>query len=234
MSIWIIATILAFFIKGLCGFANTLVFSTILSFQTNNINISPIDLIIGYFPNMIMSYKERKHIQLKICIPLIILILLGNIPGIFLLKNADVQIIKLLFGFVIIGIGIEMLLQNNKKSSPLILTCIGLLSGFLCGLYGIGALLAAYVSKITNDTQSFKGNICFVFTLENTFRILIYSYLGILTIHSIYQALSLIPFMLIGLFLGIKCSQYINEQTTKRIVIIMLMISGLALIINNI
>lgn len=234
MSIWIIATILAFFIKGLCGFANTLVFSTILSFQTNNINISPIDLIIGYFPNMIMSYKERKHIQLKICIPLIILILLGNIPGIFLLKNADVQIIKLLFGFVIIGIGIEMLLQNNKKTSPLILTCIGLLSGFLCGLYGIGALLAAYVSKITNDTQSFKGNICFVFTLENTFRILIYSYLGILTIHSIYQALSLIPFMLIGLFLGIKCSQYINEQTTKRIVIIMLMISGLALIINNI
>lgn len=233
MSIWIIATILAFFIKGLCGFANTLVFSTILSFQTNNINISPIDLIIGYFPNMIMSYKERKHIQLKICIPLIILILLGNIPGIFLLKNADVQIIKLLFGFVIIGIGIEMLLQNNKKTSPLILTCIGLLSGFLCGLYGIGALLAAYVSKITNDTQSFKGNICFVFTLENTFRILIYSYLGILTIHSIYQALSLIPFMLIGLFLGIKCSQYINEQTTKRIVIIMLMISGLALIINK-
>lgn len=234
MSIWIIATILAFFIKGLCGFANTLVFSTLLSFQTNNINISPIDLIIGYIPNMIMSYKERKHIHLKICIPLIILILLGNIPGIFLLKSADAQIIKLLFGFVIIGIGVEMLVQNNKKTSPIILTCIGLLSGFLCGLYGIGALLAAYVSKITKDTQSFKGNICFVFTLENTFRILIYSYLGILTMNSIYQALSLIPFMLIGLFLGIKCSQYINEQTTKRIVIIMLMISGLALIINNI
>ena len=62
MLLWIIASILAFFVKGLCGFANTLVFSTILSFQNNNINISPVDLLIGYPPNIIMAYKERKNI----------------------------------------------------------------------------------------------------------------------------------------------------------------------------
>lgn len=231
---WIIATISAFFIKGLCGFANTLVFSTILSFTTNNINISPVDLLIGYPPNIIMAYKERKSINFKICLPLIALIIIGNIPGIFLLKNMNAQIIKILFGFVIVGIGLEMLFQKKKaEESKLILSMIGLLSGFLCGLYGIGALLAAYVNRVTNNSQSFKGNICFVFTIENTFRIIIYSILGIVTFSTLKQAILLIPFMLIGLFSGMKFSQIIDEKITKKLVVIMLIISGIALIINN-
>ena len=36
MSLFILATLAAFFIKGLCGFANTLVFQSILSFGVNN------------------------------------------------------------------------------------------------------------------------------------------------------------------------------------------------------
>lgn len=39
MWLWIVATIVAFFIKGLCGFANTLVFTSILGFGVNNVNI---------------------------------------------------------------------------------------------------------------------------------------------------------------------------------------------------
>ena len=39
----IIAVICAFIVKGMCGFANTLVFTTVLSFSTNNINISPLE-----------------------------------------------------------------------------------------------------------------------------------------------------------------------------------------------
>ena len=47
---------------------------------------------------------------------------------------------------------------------------LGILSGFLCGLYGIGALLGAYVSRVTDDSSSFKANICVVFFVENTVR----------------------------------------------------------------
>ena len=39
--VWlIVATLAASFIKGVCGFANTLVFTTILSFSFNNIQIT--------------------------------------------------------------------------------------------------------------------------------------------------------------------------------------------------
>ena len=62
MYLWIIATVVAYFIKGLCGFANTLVFTTILSFGTPNVNISPIDLLIGYPTNLILTWENRKKL----------------------------------------------------------------------------------------------------------------------------------------------------------------------------
>lgn len=242
MFLLIIAALAAYFIKGLCGFANTLVFSTILSFGMNNINISPMELLLGYPSNIIIAWKERRSVNWKVCLPLACLVLAGNIPGIFLLKNADTQSIKLFFGVVIIGVGLEMLSrewitakkQSSGKGAKIRLAVIGLVSGLLCGLYGIGALLAAYIGRVTKDSSSFKGNLCIVFIVENTFRIILYSVTGIITAETIKGALFLMPAMAVGLFLGMKSGHFLNEKLIKKLVIVMLILSGVALIINNI
>lgn len=234
---WIVATTCAFFIKGLCGFANTLVFSTILGFTANNISISPIELMLGYPTNLILAWKERKSIKWKVCLPISILVILGNIPGIFILKNADSRIIKVIFGFVIVLVGAEMFLRETRKDgikqSRIILMIIGLTSGVLCGLYGIGALLAAYIGRVTDSSSSFKANICIVFIIENTFRIILYSFMGIISVDVMKYVLILIPFMLLGLFLGMKSSRVLKEKIVKKSVIVMLILSGIGLIINN-
>ena len=103
----------------------------------------------------------------------------------------------------------------------------------LCGLFGIGALLAAYVSRTTENNSSFKGNICVVFVIENTFRIILYSVSGIITISTFKNALYLIPFMLFGLLLGIALTKILDEKVVKKAVIILLILSGISLIINN-
>lgn len=235
---WIVAAICAFFIKGLCGFANTLVFTTILSFGNNNINISPVELILGYPTNVILVWKERKGIRWDVCIPLAVLVIAGSIPGALFLKNADTDVIKIVFGVVIIFIGIEMLLREMQskrvKQSKAVLAAIGVLSGLLCGLYGIGALLGAYVNRVTDDSSSFKANICMVFWVENTFRIILYAMWGIITFDILKQAVILIPFMLTGLLLGMLSSKFLNENLVKKLVIVMLIVSGAALVINNI
>jgi len=230
---WIIATIAAFFVKGLCGFANTLVFTSILSFGNNNVNISPVELILGCPTNIILAWKERKSIRWSICVPLASLVILGSIPGTLFLKNADVSMIKLFFGVVIIVLGLEMFFrefQTKKiKQSPIALTIIGILSGILCGLYGIGALLGAYISRVTDDTSSFKANICVVFLAENIFRLILYTLWGIITFDIFKQSASLIPFMLLGLSLGMWSSKFLNEKIVKKLVIIMLILSGISI-----
>lgn len=234
---WIPASLCAFFIKGLCGFANTLVFTTILSFHTNNVNISPVELILGYPSNMILAWKERRSIQWNICLPLACMVVAGSIPGILFLKNADTGIIKIIFGIIIVCIGLEMLLREfhpqKVKPSRAVLITIGILSGLLCGLYGIGALLGAYLNRVTDSTSSFKANICMVFLVENTLRMILYAWWGILTLDLLKQAASLMPFMLAGLLLGMVSSRILNETAIRKCVIIMLMISGAALILNS-
>ena len=61
MTMWVIATFVAFFVKGVCGFANTLVFTSILSYGTANANISPTELLIGYPMNLLMTWNNRKE-----------------------------------------------------------------------------------------------------------------------------------------------------------------------------
>lgn len=237
MYLWVIAVVAAYFIKGLCGFANTLIFTTILSFGTANADISPIDLLVGYPSNLILTWKNRKRLDPKIYLPLIGLILLGSIPGSFLLKNVDAGAIKLLFGVVVIVLGAEMVLREYShkkgKSSRILLAVIGILSGVLCGLFGIGALLAAYVSRVTEDTDSFKANISVVFIADNTVRIILYSVLGLLNLKTVQMSLLLFPFALLGLLAGIKCSNIADEKWIRRITAGLLMLSGISLILKN-
>lgn len=237
MYLWFVAVIVAYFIKGLCGFANTLVFTTILSFGEANANISPIDLLLGYPSNIILTFKNRKKLNPRVYIPLIMLVLTGSIPGAFMLKNVNIGVVKLIFGVVVIVLGIEMIVREYIKkknpSSKLLLGFIGIMSGVLCGLFGIGALLAAYVGRVTNDSESFKANISAVFIADNTFRIILYSFLHIITLNTIKLSFILVFFGLIGLMAGIKCSKILNEKIVRRLTAVLLVLSGISLIIKN-
>ena len=129
-------------------------------------------------------------------------------------------------------------IQLRHQGRPVILrtTCtllVPLLAGVLCGLFGVGALLAAYVSRVTEDGGSFKANISAVFIVDNTFRIVLYSALGLLTFDTLKTALLLLPFALAGLFLGMKCSSRMNESLVKKITSILLVLSGISLILKN-
>ena len=123
--------------------------------------------------------------------------------------------------------------HKKMESSKILLTIIGILSGFLCGLFGVGALLGAYVGRTTDNMKAFKANICTVFVIENTFRIILYLFYGILTVAALRRALVLAPFMSVGLFAGMFSAGKISEQVVKKIVIILLIVSGVALILTN-
>lgn len=234
---WILATVLAFYIKGLCGFANTLIFQSVLSFSENNISISPVELVLGYPSNIILAVHERKNIRWKICLPVSILILLGIVPGILFLKKVDTNLIKLVFGFLVILIGIEMLcrelLQKKVKPSKWLLGIVGILSGILCGMYGIGILVAAYMTRATEDSHELKANIAMAFAIENTARILMYAATGIVTIQTCMTSLKMMPLMLLGLFAGMFSSRFLNGKKAKFVVIILLILSGILLIVNT-
>lgn len=237
MYLWVIAAVTAYFIKGLCGFANTLVLTSILSFGAANANISPIDLLLGYPANLILTWNNRRRLDPKVWLPLAALVLAGSLPGALLLKHVDARAIKLVFGVVVIGLGTEMLTrefsQRRARASKWMLAVIGVAAGVLCGLFGVGALLAAYVSRVTDDANAFKGNISAVFIMDGTFRIVLYSVLGLLTLDTVKGTAMLFPFAALGLFAGMKCSRVLDEKWVRRLTSVLLVLSGVSLISVN-
>ena len=236
--IWILATLSAFFLKGLCGFANTMVFDSILGFAVNNVNISPIELILGFPTNIILAWQNRKKLDYKVWVPIVILILMGSIPGALLLKEVNAKGLKIFFGIMVVLVGIEMLLREissfKMKDNKYLMAIVGILAGLMCGLFGVGILLAAYVSRVTDTTDEFKANMSLVFIVENIFRIISYSLVGIITLESLKMTACLFPFMLVGLFSGIYSSRILDDKLVKKIVILLLIISVIVLVIKNI
>ena len=237
MFLWILAAFCAFFVKGLCGFANTLVFDTILGFGVNNVNISPVELILGYPANFTLVYRNRKHINKNIVIPLIIVVILGSIPGAIVLRYVNANIVKMIFGVMVTLVGINMMYREYKpsagKSHKVFDIVIGILAGAMCGMFGVGVLLAAFVSKVTKTSTEFKANLSLVFIAENTFRFITYIFLGVMTFDSLIKAICLVPVMIIGLWVGMKAGDIMDEKLIKKLVIIFLIISGIAMIVNN-
>jgi len=237
MFLWILAAFCAFFVKGLCGFANTLVFDSILGFGVNNVNISPVELILGYPANITLVYKNRKQINKNIVIPLIIVVILGSIPGAIVLRYVNANIVKMIFGVMVTLVGINMMYREYKpssgKSHKVFDIVIGILAGAMCGMFGVGVLLAAFVSRVTKTSAEFKANLSLVFIAENTFRFITYIFLGVMTFDSFIKAICLAPVMVIGLWVGMKAGDIMDEKLIKKLVIIFLIISGIVMIVNN-
>lgn len=237
MLLWVVAALVAGFIKGLCGVGDAPVFSSIMSFAENNIDISPVSLIPSLPANLYITWQNRKALQRRVWVPMALLLIAGTIPGTILLKNADTGKLKLFFGFFIIFVGILMLFNelNTKKVKPSkwLLFAVGVISGISSGLFGIGVMLIVYITMTTNDMRSFKGNICAIFASENIIRLVMYLILGMFTKSVLMHAALVTPFQFAGIFLGLKASSFLDERRAKLAVMSVLIISGIAIVISN-
>lgn len=233
-----ISTLFAYFTKGITGFGNTLVIGSLFSFVVSNRITTPVDLILGIPTNIYIAWTERKNISMKVVIPLSLMLLAGIIPGTFLLKAGNDWMLKSLLGIVVFGMALEMLIRKPNKSSenkgnPIFLVIIGVISGILAGLYGIGALLVIYISRTTQNKNQFRGNICCVFLVDNIFRFFLYLFTGILNKEILLMSLFLSPAVIIGMIIGVKVDANMKEETVKKSIIALLMAMGIVLFFKS-
>ncbi len=229
------AVLLAYTVKGITGFANTLVFSTVMSFFANNLSITPIEIILGTGPNIFIALRERKGFKWRVVVPLSVLMMLGCVPGALFLKSGDPALIKTFFGIGITLVAVQTLVMERlrlKPSKPL-LVFIGLVSGVMCGMYGIGALLVAYVSRTTDTPAEFRANVCFVFILVDVFRAALYFATEIFTTDVLQSVLKLAPFMLLGLLIGTKLAGVLPAPFVRKVIMGLLALSGILLVATS-
>lgn len=229
----------AFFVKGITGFGSTLVIAPLFSFVVSNKFTTPVDLLISIPTNLYLVWKNRKSINLKTVVPLSIMLLAGVVPGIMFLKAGNDILLKSILGVVIMALGIEMLYrkpqkQGSAKPNKMMLAAVGLVSGVLAGMYGISAILVAYISRTSEDRSQFRGNICSLFLVDNIFRLFWYSAAGIMTIEIVKFTLFIMPAVVLGMYIGTRVDMGLKEETVRKATIYLLIVSGGVLLLRSI
>jgi len=234
-----IAALIAYIIKGIAGFGNTLIMTPLFSFVLESKQITPVDLLFSIPINAYLVLKDRKSFSFKIVIPLSLLLLTGDVIGTLFLQTTDDKILKILLSFLIIGVAIEMWTRpkkvTDKKPSVIFLGIIGILSGITAGIFGISVLLVAYISRTTTSKGAFRSNLGFVFLIDNLFRLIYYSTLPkpVITHQSLEYFLLFLPAVIVGMYIGIKFHNHISDKLMTKIFILLLISTGLLLFIQN-
>ncbi len=225
---------ISFTIKGMAGFGDPLLYNPLLGIFYNTNMISPATIPVGFLSNIVMVAKNFKKLNLKLIFPIIVFVLLGDIPGVLLLRYGQPTLLKLLLGIVITGLGIEMLTRKEGKESHVnmpLFCVISFFSGMTAGLFSINLLFVAYLERVLKNRDEFRSSICLVFLCESIVRLILILSVGLINIEVIMLGIISIPAMAMGMLLGGRIDKRIGDILAGRIIKYIFLLGGISTII---
>ncbi len=239
---------LAFVVKRLTGFGNTLITNTFFLFFTELRFAAPAELLTNVPMNLAMAWKARRLVDVKFVLVLFAFVLAGILGGALILDGIRGRPLKVLLGLFVAADSLIVLVRGRAPSvettepeerarrapvrgpgDALRLTA----SGLSLGLFGVGAVLAAFLARRFRDRDALRGTLCAVFFLDNVCRFGAYAALGLYGRETFRAALGLYPFVAAGFLIG----QVLDGRIPERVLFIgtriLLIGSGAALAAAN-
>jgi uncharacterized membrane protein YfcA len=217
----------AFSVKSLTGFGNTLIVNGAFAFLKENRFTTPVELVWNLPANAWMVWKERGHLDLRLVVPVCVSVVFGEIVGTWLLAVGSDAALRTVLGLILIGLGLEMLLNRRTfKPNPWVGGAAALVSGILLGLFGIGAPIAAWFNKLADNKGRYRSNVCFIFLFDNLFRTAAYGVAGLLTPETLGFSLLLAPAVVLGMAAGRLIDKRMDAEAIRRLIVVLLLVTG--------
>ena len=237
---------ISFFVKGIAGFGDPLISQPLMSMTQMNTSthISPLNLLMQWPLNLFISIKNRKRFSIKKTLPMIICILVGMLSAMFLMKGFSAWlegkgltwVLKAGLGALIVFCGVEMLTRKPSKKHKgnfITMALVSVASGITAGLYGINLFFVAYIERTGYvDRDQFRGQMCFIFFIENTVRLIIYIATGIYTSFLLKLAVISLFGVAAGMFVGTRVDKKLSDKTVHRIIMITFIVAGLSTLVK--
>ena len=192
---------------------------------------------INLFLSLILAFKFRKTIRIRMFLLPLIPYLIGSTMAINALSGFDMRMVAISFGVFLIILSLYFTFVAKRVSvTPNWQTAVlcGGISGVTAGLFGIGGpLMALYFLAITDSKEEYTGNLQCMFTctcLCNTMT----------RISRGYYTLDLIPLTILGLIainvgkaLGLKLLDKMDADLVRKVVYLFVGVSGVLKVVQN-
>ncbi len=181
------------------------------------------------------AYQYRKKIDYKSVIFLACGCMLTTIFAISFMKTQTNEVLVKMLGFILVLTALYFAFLSGKiriKANPRNAVLTGVLGGVLNGLFGAGGppVVVYTLSAHENDKEAYIGTIQAYFALTGLYSAIVRTANGFVTISTV----KLIPFGIIGVFLGIfignKLFCCINAKILKYCVYGLIAVSGIIML----
>lgn len=165
--------------------------------------------------------------------------------GTQVLVTTDVSLLKRLLGLVVVGSGLYFIIENRVRNgdqnlmkaearlppkASWISLPVGLLSGFLGGVFGTGGPpVIVFLRACRLDKGAFRSTILLYFMLMSLLRAGIYTTADLLTVDRALAAALLLPGSVAGIIIGTIIHDRMSERRFSQAVSVLLVVLGILL-----
>ena len=232
---WLVAGIvfLGVFIQSLCGFGSALVAMALLPVFLSTVTLTPLVALVAVTLQLILLMRYRKAFKLKAITPLIIAALFGIPLGVWALSRLNEQVFLTGLGIVITGYALYGLtsIRMPRLTSPAWAYLAGFLAGLLGGAYNTsGPPVVIYGDCRRWSPAEFKSNLQGFFLVVDSFVVINHAFRGNITSEVVKYYLLALPVIGLGIIAGTSLDRYLNPQTFRKLVLLLLVILGIRLL----
>jgi len=221
---------------GLAGFAFSAITGSLLFHWVAPITAVPLLLACSITTQLFSIAALWNTMQWKRCLPILVGGILGIPIGAFVLQHLNASRFDVAFGAFLVCYAAYMLWRPNLKihqdgGGPLAATAIGFVGGITGGAVAFpGALPTIWCSLRALPKEIQRGTVQPFILIMQVATLAYFSKLGIFGVETGKTFLWCAPAVLGGTWIGIRLFRRIDDAMFRRILLMLLLVSGAALI----
>ena len=225
---------LAYTVYGLTGFGAAIVGIPLLAHFLPLRFAVPMMLVFDLFAGLLLSLKQRKHLDKKELLRLLPYLSIGMAAGATLLALASERWLLLLLGSFVLSYAGWSLLSKVAPAPVAAVWAIpaGVVGGALTALYGTGGpIYMIYLARRLPDKTVMRATIGVLIFGTALIRLVLFTGSGFYTQRGLLPlAFALLPCALIGYLAGAHLHQRMSSQRAVQAVWLLLIVGGASLL----
>lgn len=222
------------FIQGTTGFGFALFVMSFLPLFIPFPEVVLVVLLVNFVMTAQMTYRLRKHVEVKFILAPLAASLVGRTIGIYILMNTDGKILQRILGIVLIVFAVyfTFIVRNIQlKPSWKTGTASGFSSGILGGMLNTGGPpLVAYYFWALPEKMAYNASLQLTFCLTSVYSIFLHIMYGNMSLEVLKLSLTGIAAIFIGSSIGLWLFRKIRKDTLSKMVYALMAVMGIILI----
>ena len=184
--------------------------------------------LILLFVTAIVTVQNFKDVNWKQLGIMLAFMIVGMIPGVWLFSVLPTKALMIIYGTIVVLIGVEKLVNKNTKDMNSPWNYVApFFAGIMQGMFTSGGpFIALYATGAIKDKKQFRATVTPVWTVLNIYLVSNMFMKGFYTPYVMkLTGLAIIP-VFGSIFLGNKIANKIEQKTFLKLVYMLLILSG--------